>query len=159
MWLVAAIGVPLGLSVRWTVLSSLLMCSVMAAILWYLTRRRLAAVLLMSYAALLPVSFIVTIPKVNPNNPYVRQYNERLESISIESRLVGAPEKRVGIVLGNPTFIDSGWDRWDSETGEPTPEAEFVTTYNYAPYWFLPFSKFQVHCRDGIVKGIELYDD
>jgi hypothetical protein len=159
MWLVAAIGVPLGLSMSWTALSSLLMCSVMAAILWYLSRRRLAAVLLMGYAALLPVSFIATIPNVNPNNPYVRQYNERLERISMESRLVGAPEERVRIVLGNPTYIDSGWDRWDTKTGEPTPEAEFGTTYNYAPYWFFPFAKFQVHCRDGVVQGIELYDD
>jgi hypothetical protein len=74
-----------------------------------------------------------------------------------------APESVPGspstIVLGNPTFADGGWDRWDTDTGEPTPDAEYGTTYNYAPYWFFPFSKFQVHCRDGIVQSIELYDD
>jgi hypothetical protein len=107
---------------------------------------------------LLPIAFIATIMVINPNHPYVRRYNKRLERIATESRLIGSAEERVKLVLGNPTFIDSGWDRWGSETGEPVPSAEFWTTYNYAPYPSFPFAVFQVHCRDGIVQGIELYD-
>jgi hypothetical protein len=63
------------------------------------------------------------------------------------------------MVLGDRTFVYSGWDRWDTKTGERPRNAVFSTTYNYAPYRHFPFSKFQVHCRDGIVRAIEFYDD
>jgi hypothetical protein len=157
-WVVAAIAVPLGLSMSWTPFSSLLICSAVALVLWCWTRRRTAGACLLTYVALLPFAFIATFIVINPSHPYVRRYNERLERLATESRLIDSAEERVQIVLGNPTFIDRGWDRRDSETGDPVPGAEFRTTYNYAPYPSFPFAVFQVHCRDGIVQGIELYD-
>ena len=89
LWLVAAIAVPLGLSMSWTPFSSLLLCSGVALILWCWTRKRTAGICLLAYVALLPLAFIGTIMVINPNHPYVRRYNERLERISMESRLVG----------------------------------------------------------------------
>lgn len=44
-------------------------------------------------------------------------------------------------------------------TGLPADGAEFITTYNYVPFPWLPFEKFQVHCRHGVVESIELFDD
>ena len=101
----------------------------------------------------------MTIINVNPSNPYLRQYNERLERIATEAGLVGSTEERVRIQLGKPTFSHSSWHKTVTKTGEPTSDAEYGTTFNYAPYWFFPFSKFQVHYRGGIVRGNELYDD
>jgi hypothetical protein len=146
-WVVTAIATPLGLSMSWSAVSSLLVCCAVMTILWMATRRQIVGAFVLIYIALLPVAFFGTIRNVHPGNPYVRRYNERLEKIAIDARLVGGPEAQVRLVLGEPTYIDSGWDRWVTETGEPTPDAKFGTTYNYAPYWFFPFAKFQVHCR------------
>ena len=62
-------------------------------------------------------------------------------------------------MLGNQAFSHSSWNKTVTKTGEPTSDAEYGTTYNYAPYWFFPDLKFEVHCRGGSVRGIELYDD
>lgn len=50
------------------------------------------------------------------------------------------------------------WQILDRD-GSTAPVAEFVTTYEYFPYPFLPFSKFQVHCTRGIVSTLERFDD
>jgi hypothetical protein len=135
-----------------------LVCSAIAALLWLATRRRLAGAAFLAYASLLPLGFVMTIANVNPSNPHVRQYNERLERLSLEAQLIGDTEDRVIKALGSPTDVSTYWTSTDAATGEPAPGARLVTTYNYAPYWFFPFCVFQVHCRDGIVQSIELYD-
>jgi hypothetical protein len=114
---------------------------------------------LLSYLAILPFVFGLTVMRINEFNPYVRAFNERLEKLAVDAKLVGDREERIQSVLGFPTSTYSGWNITDMETGQPTPNAKYNTTYNYAPYWFFPFAKFQVHCTGGIVQSIELYDD
>jgi len=153
------VSAPLGLASAWTGVSTLLICSLAAGALWFITRQRIIGIALLTYLTALPVVFGVTVVRVNDRNPYVRAYNERLEKLAVDASLVGGSEERVQAVLGSPTSTYQGWNITDMETGQPTPEAEYVTTYNYAPYWFFPFAKFQVHCWRGVVRSIELYDD
>jgi hypothetical protein len=158
-WLVAAVAVPLGLSMNWTAVPSLLVCTTVAALLWIATRRRLAGAAFVIYVALLPLAFFVTVTNVNPSNPYVRQFNERLQRLALDAQLIGDSENRVTNVLGTPTSVWNYWNVTDGTTGKPEPGARFITTYNFAPYWYFPFSQFQVHCQGGVVQSIELYDD
>jgi hypothetical protein len=158
-WLVVAVAAPLGLSSAWTAVSTLLICSIAAVALWFITRQRIIGIALLTYLIALPVVFGVTAVGVNDRNPYVRAYNEHLEKLAVDANLVGDNEERVQSVLGSATSTYEGWNITDMETGQPTPEAEYITTYNYAPYWFCPLAKFQVHCRRGVVHSIELYDD
>jgi hypothetical protein len=93
------------------------------------------------------------------HGPYVIWYNNYYLNTATRASLIGKPEGEVRRVLGAPTFTYEGWNRWSTETGEPTADAEYGRTYNYAPYAWLPFAKFQVHCRDGIVQSVEQFDD
>lgn len=61
------------------------------------------------------------------------------------------------MVLGRDNVMQF-WQILDRD-GSTAPVAEFVTTYEYFPYPFLPFSKFQVHCTRGIVSTLERFDD
>jgi len=124
-----------------------------------MTRRRGFLITIVAYAVSLVFVWAFVIVDVANQGPYVRRYNERLEKVAIDAGLVGDSEDRVEAVLGPPTYVYGGWGSYDAETGEPTPGARYTTTYNYAPYPSFPMAKFQVHCRDGIVQSIELYDD
>lgn len=90
--------------------------------------------------------------------PYTRWYNQQLRQRALDARLPGSPETRVGDVLGSPDNIMEFWEVLDA-SGHPAKGAHFVRTYEYYPYPFLPFSKFQVHCTEGIVRTLEMYDD
>ncbi|QEH35595.1 hypothetical protein OJF2_41480 [Aquisphaera giovannonii] len=82
------------------------------------------------------------------HGPYVTWYNAECQRLADEAHLVGRPEAEIVAVLGPPSFV---YDL-DSEPGVVR------RTYNYAAAG-IPFSKFQVHCRDGIVAGLEQFDD
>jgi hypothetical protein len=92
------------------------------------------------------------------HGPYTRWFNHRLKVQSEQAHLVGRPADRVIATLGTPDNIMEFWEVIGAD-GRPAPGAEFVTTYEYYPYPWLPFSKFQVHTTGGIVRGLEMFDD
>ena len=90
--------------------------------------------------------------------PYTTWFNHHLRAKAEQSHLVGASVNRVVAVLGSPDNIMEFWERTGAD-GRPAPGAEFVTTYEYYPYPWLPFSKFQVHTTRGVVRSLEMFDD
>jgi hypothetical protein len=152
------LALPLGLS-NWHGDHSFFICTWLALFLWVTTRRKIFAFALIVYVIAFPIGAIITIQNANPTNPYVRGFNEPLEQLAIDAKLVGSSEGRVEAVLGPATSSYSGWNAIVTSTGKPAPNALYGTTYNYAPFPALPCSQFQVHCRDGKVMSIELYDD
>jgi hypothetical protein len=159
MLFIGMMSLPWGLTRVWRGDLVFLGLIVGSIVLWVATHRTVFGVALLSYIAVFLIATMVVISSVNPKNPYVRHYNERLERIATEAGLVGDSEERVEEVLGPATHTYSGWDCIVSATGEPALGARYGTTYNYAPFPSFPFSKFQVHCEDGKVQSIELYDD
>jgi hypothetical protein len=83
------------------------------------------------------------------HGPYSSWYNARCQKLADESGLVGRPERDVAGILGPPTFFYR----------YPDVDDKWATTYNYAPCGLLPTAKFQVHCVDGVVVGVEQFDD
>ena len=90
--------------------------------------------------------------------PYTSWFNHRLKARAEQAHLVGDSENRVVEVLGAPDNIMEFWDRLDAD-GRPADHPEFVRTYEYYPYPWLPFSKFQVHTTGGVVSNLEMFDD
>lgn len=78
--------------------------------------------------------------------PYITWYNYRLAAIAKDHNLVGQNQGMVSRVLGDPSYIYRSSDDWGP-----------YTTYNYEPFGFIPAWKVQVHCRKGVVEGIELF--
>lgn len=110
-------------------------------------------------AILLILGIALPLLDVIHHGPYVTWYNKRCQTIATTAGLVGKPEEEVVRVLGEPTSVYEYWDAVDFDSGEPEPGAEETTTFNFAPYSFFPFAKFQVHCRKGKVRSLELFDD
>jgi hypothetical protein len=79
--------------------------------------------------------------------PYVTWFNGECQRLADNAKLIGRPERDIQSVLGAPSYV---WD-YDDPTGARK-------TYNNAPAG-IPFSKFQVHCRGGIVVSVEQFDD
>jgi hypothetical protein len=92
------------------------------------------------------------------HGPYTRWFNDHLDAKARRADLIGRPVSRIRSVLGSPDNIMEFWEVIGAD-GRPAPGAEFVTTYEYYPYPWLPFSKFQVHTTRGIVRGLEKFDD
>lgn len=92
------------------------------------------------------------------HGPYTRWFNQRLQLKAENAQLVGSPAHRVTAVLGSPDSIMEFWQVVSAD-GRPAPGAEFVTTYEYYPYAWLPFSKFQVHTTGGVVRSLEMFDE
>jgi hypothetical protein len=80
------------------------------------------------------------------HGPYATWFNRDCQRRVDEAGLIGRPERDIISILGCPTFHYAGDD--DSQT-----------TYNYAPWPLFPTAKFQVHCHNGIVTGVEQFDD
>ncbi len=87
------------------------------------------------------LAFVYPAMDVLGHGLYSTWYNRRCQRLADEANLVGRPEADVVKVLGQPTF--TYLDR----------------TYNYAPVRWFPGAKFQVHCENGIVIGLEQFDD
>ena len=81
------------------------------------------------------------------HGPYVTWYNRDCQRLVDQAGLIGRPEHDIVSVLGQPSYV---WDYVDT--------SGLRKTYNFAPAG-LPFSKFQVHCRDGLVVSVEQFDD
>ena len=81
------------------------------------------------------------------HDPYVTWFNRECQRLVDEAKLIRRPEGNIASVLGPPSYV---WD-YDDPNGARK-------TYNYAPAG-IPFSKFQVHRRDGIVASVEQFDD
>jgi hypothetical protein len=92
------------------------------------------------------------------HGPYATFFNHRCQRLAEQARLVGGPESKVVKVLGTPTWIWKYWSSIDT-TGNPSAGAHFTVTYNYAPCPLAASGLFQVHCINGVVKAIELFDD
>jgi hypothetical protein len=75
------------------------------------------------------------------HGPYSTWFNRRCQRLTDEAKLVGRPEADVVKVLGPPayTYLDR--------------------TYNYVPVRWFPTARFQVHCENGVVIGVEQFDD
>ncbi len=82
------------------------------------------------------------------HGPFTVAYNRDCQRLADEARLIGKPESEVIKVLGEPTSV---WE-YDHPDG-------WTKTFNYAPVSFVSSGKFQVHCRDGVVKILEQLDD
>lgn len=90
--------------------------------------------------------------------PYTSWFNNRLLAKAEQAQLVGSPADRVVKVLGPPDNVMRFWEVLDAD-GRPAAHAKFVTTYEHYPYPWLPFSKFQVHTTEGVVRSLERFDD
>jgi hypothetical protein len=83
-----------------------------------------------------------------------------MQQLAADGDLIGAEESRVEQLLGPATLVLRGWSKTNTKSGEPTHDAVYNTTYKYSPYPLLPlFDTFEVHCRNGKVVSIELFDD
>ncbi|MGV3620584.1 MAG: hypothetical protein ACO1OB_07190 [Archangium sp.] len=76
--------------------------------------------------------------------PWTRSFNYRLEATAKAAGLIGRPESDVEVVLGSASYV------YVHAGGR---------TFNYWPLPGLPSKQFQVHCREGVVTGLELFDD
>ncbi|MFT3842135.1 MAG: hypothetical protein QM723_34410 [Myxococcaceae bacterium] len=91
--------------------------------------------------------------------PYTTWYNHRLRARAEQVGLVGKPEVEVEKLMG--------WANSDYDLGTykllPNGDTERTSitghTYDYYPYPWIPFSKFQVHCHNGVVSSLEEFDD
>ena len=89
--------------------------------------------------------------------PYTTWFNHRLMAKATLAALVGQPESEVERVLGSASEIHT----YEHETrtaidGRVEVIDPAARTFNYYP---LPFSKFQVHCHNRVVTGLEMFDD
>ncbi|CAM4452294.1 hypothetical protein [Corallococcus exiguus] len=76
--------------------------------------------------------------------PYTTWYNQSKLTTALKAGLKGRPASDVEAVLGS---ADEILNRSESQT------------FNYYPYPYLPFSKFQVFSVNGVVTGFEMFDD
>lgn len=90
--------------------------------------------------------------------PYTSWFNNRMLAKAERAHLVGSSVDRVQDVLGPADNIMRFRDASDVD-GRSAGHARFVTTYEYYPYPWLPFSKFQVHTTEGVVRSLERFDD
>lgn len=97
-------------------------------------------------AACLVLAVFVAFADAFYHGPYASWYNGECQRLSGEAVLVGKPERDVVAILGPPTFHYPG----DNDSRR---------TYNYVPWSMFPTAKFQVHCRNGVVTGVEQFDD
>lgn len=80
--------------------------------------------------------------------PYTVWFNTRMKQKVIDSVLIGRPESEIEPTLGRAT------ERYEVVSSSPPG-----VIYDYYPYPWWPFAKFQVFAEDGIVTGYELFDD
>lgn len=91
-----------------------------------------------------PLIWIVTFVDVLWRGPVTKNHNAQLARMANANQLVGKTSQFAVSLLGEPTST------FDHPNG---------VTLNYAPFKYFPFGTFQVHCEQGIVRSIELYDD
>jgi hypothetical protein len=107
---------------------------------WRLRTMLIAVPVIGLTSAIIPACDAVT------HGPYSSWFNQRYQSLANKAQLIGKTESQIIPILGPPTFFYPG-------------DNDSQRTYNYAPVWYCPTAKFQVHCVNGIVIGVEQFDD
>ena len=87
---------------------------------------------------------IITMADVVCHGPVTTHHNQRLANTIQSNQLIGKSKEFAITVLGSPT------SRYSLRSGE---------TLNYAPFRLLNGGQVQLHCKNGMVGSIELYDD
>ena len=88
--------------------------------------------------------WFATMVDVVSHGPATQHHNQRLARIVRNNELIGEPVNSAVALLGRPT------SRFKTQSGE---------TLNYAPFKYFPHGIVQIHCSQGNVSSIELYDD
>ena len=88
--------------------------------------------------------WLATVVDVLFHGPATQHHNQRLSRIAKQNQLIGKPKETAVLLLGEPTST------FDARNGQ---------TLNYAPFRYFPHGVVQLHCDDGVVTSIELYDD
>lgn len=103
---------------------------------------------LMILVAIVAVTMVTVFPFFDAfgHGPYATWFNQDCQRRCDEAGLVGRPERDILSILGPPAYHYPG-------------DNDSQRTYNYVPWRFFPTAKFQVHCHDGIVTGVEQFDD
>ena len=92
--------------------------------------------------------------------PYTTWFNHHLMDKATSAALVGRPESEVESVLGSASEIHTyEHNTRTAADGGVEFTDPMARTFNYYPLPFWPFSKFQVHCHNGVVTGLEMFDD
>ena len=94
--------------------------------------------------------------------PYTTWFNRRMMARATAAGLVGLPEANVEAVLGAASYEYTFAAPYMASPDGGSPVVvvgQPGRTFDYYPYPFLPFSKFQVHCHLGVVTGLEMFDD
>lgn len=149
----------MGMTRAWGVNWGLTTSAILALGGHLLTRNRAFGVAWPIYAATLLGVWIYTVYDVVTIGPYTRWYNQSRNDLALQTQLVGRPESDVEKILGPASDISRSWTTTDIDTGLPVAGSRFVTTFNFAPLFFFPVSKFQVHCEHGTVQSLEMFDD
>jgi hypothetical protein len=113
------------------------------------TVRRLMATVAVVAVSLAVVPPVLTAIDAANHGPFATWFNHDCQRRADEAVLVGRPEKDVTAVLGPPSYT------YEYQGGN----GRMTRTYNYAPSGLFPTAKFQVHCQNGIVMGVEQFDD
>jgi hypothetical protein len=94
--------------------------------------------------------------------PYTRWFNERLMARAQADGLIGKPATSVEPLLGPADEVQDYTNGYiisaDGGVVDAHPPRK-IRTFNYYPYPHISFSNFQVHCTEGIVTGLEMFDD
>jgi hypothetical protein len=156
---VLAVALPLGMSRAWGISYGLLFTIVLAVGAYVATKERGFAVAFLAYSLALFGYWAYATLELTTTGPYTRWYNQSRYDLAVREQLVGRPETDVEKVLGPASDVWRRWTTTNMETGRPVAGSRFVTTFNYAPFPFLPVQKFQVHCEHGKVQSLEMFDD
>ena len=113
-------------------------------------------VVFLVFSCFLPVGACIEVSSVGP---YTTWFNQRKMARAKAAGLVGQPEANVEAVLGRPNNDYTHAAYILSPDGGTRVVGDPLRTFDYYPYPFVPFSKFQVHCHGGVVTGLEMFDD
>lgn len=113
--------------------------------------------LLPTYFVAFLALLVATALEAAAHGPYTSWVNHRLAAKAEQARLVGRSVAEIPMVLGPPDNVRSSWEVIGPAGTES--DARRVVSYEYYPYPWVPFSKFQVHTTDGRVRSVELFDD
>ena len=127
-----------------------------------MTRKPSLAWLLWFVLASGPCACSAACIEVRSLGPYTRWFNERMMARATAGGLIGKPETSVEPLLGRANDVQdysSGYIISAHGGVVDAPGAKKIRTFNYYPYPQIPLSKFQVHCTEGIVTNLEMFDD
>jgi hypothetical protein len=161
LFLLTSLAVALGSLNYYGTFRGLFVSVFLTSTLLILSRRwRLWRFVLLVHFAFVLLLFLACLWDLQRGGPYAQRYNFGLRDRALAANLLSSDEHLVEDELGPATLVYSDWSEIDARTGKPTSNAIITTTYKFAPYPVFPFDDtFEVHCRNGKVVSIELFDD